>query len=120
MRLKQMLLALLVLAFGVSFAQDPTVPDFDIAAWFANTAALAGVVAAAVALLRKHVFKALDGLGVILASIVVGAVLGLVGQLLGYVEGGAISGLAFGATAGLLASGGVDALRGVLSKSRAG
>lgn len=117
MRINQVLFALAVLAFGIAFAQpvDGT-PAPDIAAWFASTAALAGVVAAAVALLRKHVLKTLDGVGVILASIVVGALLGLVGQLLGYVEGGAFAGLAFGAAAGLMASGGVDALRAVISK----
>lgn len=116
MRLKHLFL-LAPFLVGFALAQDTTTSTApDIAAWFASTAALAGVVAAAVALLRKHVLKTLDGVGVILASIVVGALLGLVGQLLGYVEGGAFAGLTFGAAAGLMASGGVDAVRAVLSK----
>lgn len=121
MRIKQFVFALLVLVFGFAFAQpvDGT-PAPDIAAWFASTAALAAIVAAVVAFLKTHVFKTAEGLVVVLLSIATGAVLGLVGQLLGYVEGGAFAGLAFGATAGLIASGGWDAVKGVLGKSRAG
>ena len=122
MRLKHLFL-LAPFLVGFALAQDTTTSTApDVAAWFASTAALAAVIAAAVAFIRKHIIKTLDGLGVILASIVVGAALGLVGQLLGYVEGGTVSGLLFGASAGLVASGGVDALKGILggSKSRAG
>ncbi len=122
MRLKHLLVLLAPLLVGFALAQDTTTPTApDVAAWFASTAALAAVVAAAVAFIRKHILKTLDGFGVILTSIVVGAILGLIGQLLGYVEGGSVSGLLFGASAGLIASGGIDALKGILgSKSRAG
>lgn len=118
MKLKHTLV-LAPLLVGFAFAQDAAgTPSPDIAAWFASTAALAAIVAAAVALVRKHVLKTLDGVGVIVASIVIGAALGLVGQLLGYVEGGTFAGLAFGAAAGLTASGGMDALRAVLASKR--
>jgi len=47
-------------------------------------------------------------------------VLGIVGNLLGYVEGSIVAAIGFGVSAGLLASGGWDAVTGALSKSRAG
>jgi len=117
-KLNWLVVVLAPLLVGFAAAQDaiPGTPSPDIAAWFASTAALAAVVAAAVALIRKHILKTLDGVGVIIASIVIGALLGLAGQVLGYVEGGALAGLAFGAAAGLTASGGMDALRAVISK----
>lgn len=116
-------LALVVLApllLGAAYAQAATPVATDIAGWFASTAALAVVVAAVVAFLREHLLKSLAGIGVVLVSVIVGAALGFVGQLLNYVEGGVIAGLAFGASAGLLASGGWDAVAGLLGKRSAG
>jgi peptidoglycan/LPS O-acetylase OafA/YrhL len=91
---------------SLALAQD-SIPT-DISQWFTNTAALAAVVAALVALLRKHVLKNLDGLPVVAVSIVLGGVLGYVGKLLGYLGG---DWLLFGLSAGFIASGGVDLLK---------
>lgn len=117
---KLALVVLTPLLLGSAYAQAATPVTPDIAAWFASTAALAVVVAAVVAFLREHLLKNLAGIGVVLASVAVGAVFGFVGQLLNYVEGGTIAGLAFGASAGLLASGGWDAVTGLLGKRSAG
>jgi hypothetical protein len=87
----------------------------DIAAWFADTAALAAIVIAVVAFLKEHVLKGLHDLATVAASLVVGAAFGAAGSLLGYVEGGVTAGLAFGVAAGFLASGGWDAIKGLLS-----
>jgi hypothetical protein len=80
----------------------------DISQWFASTAALAAVVAALVALVRKHLWKTLDGLPVVAVSVVLGGVLGYVGHLLGYLGR---DWLLFGLSAGFMASGGVDLLK---------
>lgn len=111
-----------VLTDGPAIVQVVEAPDpapFDIAAWFADTAALAAVVVAAVAFLRAHLLKSLSGVAVIITSLIVGGILGAIGSALGYVEGGVTSGLMFGVTAGFLASGGWDAIGGLLGKSRA-
>lgn len=123
MRIKQFVFVLLVLVFGVAFAQatDPTSPGaFDFAAAFANTAALAALVAALVSFLKAHVLKSLDGLGTVLASLVVGGVLGFLGHWTGYLQDGLMPALGFGVSAGLVASGGWDAVKGLLSKRQAG
>ncbi len=75
---------------GFAFAQEVAPVAPDVGAWFASTTALAGIV------------------------------LGIVGNLLGYVEGSIVAAIGFGVSAGLLASGGWDAVTGALSKSRAG
>jgi len=95
-----------VVAGNLALAQD-SIPT-DISQWFANTAALAAVVAALVALLRKHVLKNLDGLPVVAVSIGLGGVLGYVGKLMGYLAG---DWLLFGLSAGFMASGGFDLLK---------
>ena len=94
---------------GVALAQGgiPT----DISEWFSDTAALAAVVAALVALIRRHVWKSLDGLYVVALSLVVGVVLAYFGHRLGYVGG---DWLAFGIMAGLGASGATAWLKGVV------
>lgn len=98
----------LFLGFSLALAQE-SIPT-DISQWFTNTAALAAVVAALVALLRKHVWTTLDGLPVVAVSILLGGVLGYVGKLLGYLGA---DWLIFGLSAGVMASGGVDLLRGI-------
>lgn len=95
----------------------PTAPDPG--AWFASTAALAVVIAAIVAFLKAHLLTSLDGLGTVLASLVVGVLLGLLGHALGYLTDGLVPAIGFGGSAGLLASGGWDALKGLLGKRQA-
>lgn len=104
---------------GLAFAADATAQGFDIGSWFVDTAALAGVVVAVVAFLRAHVLKSIEGFGVVLVSLGVGAGLGVAGSFLGYVEGGVVTAVGFGLSAGLLASGGWDAVTGALGKRQA-
>ena len=94
---------------GVALAQEGSIPT-DIRQWFASTASLAAVVAALVALVRKHILRTLDGLAVVVLSLVLGVGLAYVGKLMGYLGG---DWLLFGLSAGLMASGGLDILRSV-------
>jgi len=94
---------------GVALAQEGSIPT-DIRQWFASTASLAAVVAALVALVRKHILRTLDGLAVVVLSLVLGVGLAYVGKLMGYLGG---DWLLFGLSAGLMASGGLDLLRSV-------
>lgn len=114
------LFALFAVGFltGFGFAADAASQGFDIGAWFVDAASLAVVVVAVVAFLREHVLKNLAGIAVVIVSLGVGAGLGAVGALLGYVEGGIAAGLMFGVSAGFIASGGVDALTGILGKRK--
>ena len=95
-----------IVAGGLTLAQD-SIPT-DISQWFTSTAALAVVVAALVALVRKHIWKQLDGLPVVVVSIALGVALGYLGKSLGYLGG---DWLLFGLSAGFMASGGVDLLK---------
>src|SRR5690606_20757643 len=104
---------------GFAFAQEVAPVAPDVGAWFASTAALAAVVAAVVAFLKKHVLTGLDGLATVLASLAVGALLGLVGHALGFLTDGLLPALGFGVSAGLVASGGWDAITGLLGKRQA-
>jgi len=105
---------------GFAFAQTPDTPALpNVAEWFASTAALAALVAALVAFLKKHVLTGLDGLATVLASLAVGGLLGLVGHWVGFLTDGLMPALGFGVSAGLLASGGWDAITGLLGKRKA-
>jgi len=88
----------------------------DFASWFKDTAALAGVIVIVVAFVKEHVLTNLHDWMTVLASLVVGAALGAIGSVLGYVDGGLAAGAAFGVAAGFLASGGWDAVKGLLGK----
>lgn len=113
------LIALVLTLGGVAFAQEAAAGGADIAAWFASTAALAAVVVTVVAFLKTHLLKNLHDLATVAASLIVGVALGLAGSLMGYIEGGVAAGASFGAAAGFLASGGWDAISGLLGKRRA-
>jgi len=110
----RLLLASLVFG-GLALAQGDTIPT-DISAWFASTASLAAVIAALIALVRKHVLRGLEGVAVVGVSLVLGVALAYAGKLLGYLSN---DWLMFGLSAGLLASGGVDLLRGIARGSNA-
>ncbi|MBX3139835.1 MAG: hypothetical protein KF875_03715 [Trueperaceae bacterium] len=114
----QFILALFTLGFlfGVAFAQEAVTSGFDLASLFIDAASLAVAVVAIVAFLREHLIKSVQGIGVVLLSLGVGAGLGLAGSALGYVDGGALAGVGLGLSAGLLASGGWDAITGALAK----
>lgn len=117
------LLLLVILApvlAGLAFAQGDTAPaGIDIGSWFASTAALAAIIAAAVAFIKEHIFKEATGLAVVALSLAVGAGFGFGGHALGYIEGGLVAALGFGLSAGLLASGGFDAISSLLGKRKA-
>ena len=87
----------------------------DVATWFQSIPALAAVVAAFVAMLRKHFLKTLDGKLVIVLSVVVGVALGYFGKLLGFLSS---DWFYFGLMAGLTASGGVDLVRGFVDAAK--
>jgi hypothetical protein len=110
----RILMAMTVL-FGLAVAQDSSIPT-DVSAWFGSTASLAAVVAALVALLRKHVLRSLDGWLVLVLSLALGVGLAFVGKLMGYLGA---NWLVFGLSAGIMASGGVDLLRGILGAGNA-
>jgi len=99
-----------VLALGLALAQDASIPT-NVAEWFVSQASLAAVVAALVALIRKHLWKGLDGVAVVGVSVALGIALAYLGHRLNYLEADWFT---FGLMAGLLASGGVDAIRSVL------
>lgn len=105
----QRIIPLLLGFLGALIGVDATEP----AAWFVEVATLAAVTAAAVAYLRQHVLKTLDGIAVVFVSIATGAALGAAGNLAGLMAGSIAEALAFGVSAGWLASGGIDALRAV-------
>jgi hypothetical protein len=99
-----------VLALGLALAQDAGIPT-NLAEWFTTQASLAAVVAALVALVRKHAWKSLDGVAVVGLSVALGIALAYLGHRLNYLGADWFT---FGLMAGLLASGGVDAIRGAL------
>lgn len=109
-----------MLATATLDAPDPAPELPNPAVWFLSTTALAAIVASLVAFLKKHFIKSLDGLGTVIASLIVGVLMGVVGHLLGYLTDGLVAAIGFGGSAGLLASGGWDALKGILGKRSAG
>jgi len=108
--MRRILVATSVLVFGLAMAQDVGIPT-NLAEWFASQASLAAVVAALIALVRKHLWKGLDGVAVVGVSVALGIALAYLGHRLNYLGADWFT---FGLIAGLLASGGVDALRGIV------
>jgi hypothetical protein len=99
-----------VLALAPALAQDVGIPP-NLAEWFASQASLAVVVAALVALVRKHLWKGLDGAAVVGVSVALGIVLAYLGHRLNHLGADWFT---FGLMAGLLASGGMDAIRSTM------
>jgi len=108
--MRKALAVLSVLVFGLALAQEEGIPT-NLAKWFTSQVSLAAVVAALVALIRKHLWKSLDGAAVVGVSVALGVALAYLGHRLGYLGEGWF---AFGVLAGFLASGGVDALRAIV------
>lgn len=102
-------------SFGLAQPGEPI--SLDLGEWFVSTAALSGVVWAAVAFLKEHILKSVHGLVTVGVSLALGAALGVVGHFTGHLDGGIGASAMFGLTAGFLASGFRDALVGVLGKA---
>lgn len=102
-------LVALALLGSMALAQGEDIPT-DIAAWFSDVASLAAVVAALVALARKHLWRSLDGVAVVGLSLALGVALAYLGHRMGYVDA---DWLVFGLMAGLGASGGTAYLKGL-------
>lgn len=83
--------------------------------WFTDAATLAAVVAFLVSTVRKHLWKTLDGPFVVGVSVALGVALSYLGQLLGYQL--QTHPIAYGVSAGLMASGFTDYARTLLGKS---
>jgi len=79
---------------------------------FQDPFAFVVAIGSIVAFLRKHFLKNVDGKAVIVLSAVVGAGLGVLGAYLGYYD--MADGVLFGVIGGLLTSGLVDFVRGLL------
>jgi ABC-type Fe3+ transport system permease subunit len=110
-----------VLALGLALAQDVSIPTNiptnlaecpkDLAEWFDSPTSLAVEVAALVALIRKHFWRSLDGMMVVWVSVVLGIALAYLSHRLNCLGA---NWFAFGLMAGLLAPGGVAAVRSAL------
>ena len=100
-------LVALALLGPMALAQGEGIPT-DIAAWFTDVASLAAVVAGLVALIRKHLWRSLNGIAVVGLSLVLGVALAYLGHRMGYVGPDWFS---FGLMAGLGASGGTAYLK---------
>ncbi len=85
----------------------------DLALWYQSPMALAGVVAALVALVRKHLWRP-EGPMAVALSVALGLALAYLGSLAGHLSGDWAT---FGLLAGALASGGVDLVRSITGGS---
>jgi hypothetical protein len=112
MRKTLFILTLAALA-SLAFAQELPDASFDPAAWFTSSAALAAAVVAFIAFIKQNVVK-LDGWLTIAASFGVSIVVAVVGSFTSFYDATVPQALAYGASAGLLASGGWDAVKGLL------
>lgn len=105
--------------FGLAIAQAAALPEpsFDPRSWFGSAAALAAIVVTFTSLLKAHVLKEMTGLVTLAVSFGLGVGFAVIGSLIpaiGY-EASIIEAATFGVTASVLASGGWDAVKGVLS-----
>ena len=90
--------------------------DFDIASWFASTAALAATIGIVVAFVKKNIYTALDGWKTIAVSLALGLAAGLAGHFGPWLDTPLVDSAVFGVTAGFIASGGWDFVKGLLGK----
>lgn len=103
-------------ALAQGMTADP-VGGFDLAAIFSSTAALSVFVVTAVQFIRAHLWKTLDGIMSIAFTFVLAIVLAIVGFYLHLVPVTELAGAAgFGASAGLMAVGGVNLLKQMANK----
>lgn len=91
-------------------------PEFN--EWFTNAAALGAAVAFLVSLVRKHIWKTLDGPAVPAVSVVLGVALAYLGQVLGFNL--PAHPVFYGVAAGLFASGATDYARAILKLAGTG
>jgi hypothetical protein len=114
-------LCLPVTAGFIALAQSPIGDPgggLDLAGIFGSTAALAGFVITAVQFVRAHVWQTLDGITSIVFTFVLSVVLAIVGFYLHLVPVAAIGeAAAFGASAGVVAIGGVNLLKQISNKT---
>lgn len=90
--------------------------DFDIASWFSSTAALAATIGIVVAFIKENVYTALDGWGTVAVSLALGLAAGLAGHFGPWLDTQLVDSVIFGVTAGFVASGGWDLIKGLLGK----
>lgn len=109
---------LLLLLVGVALAQA-TVPEpsWDPTTWFASTAAWAGVIVALVSFLKRNLVPSLSGWMTIAASFAVGVVGAVIASMTSLYDASLLDAASFGVGASILASGGWDAIRGLLGKN---
>lgn len=98
------------LLLGLAFAQGGTgdSPSFnwDFAAWFASSAALARLgIVPLVGWLRKHAWTSLDGALVVVIDVVLGLAAAFIGNALHWLDGNTLAVATFGVQAGLIAAG---------------
>jgi cellobiose-specific phosphotransferase system component IIC len=107
-----------ILVLSVALAQVEALPEaaFDPAAWFGSTAALAAIVVAAVAFLKRNIITNMSGWITIAFSFGLAIVAAVAGSFTSLYDATVIQAVTFGGSAGLLASGGWDAVRGLLGK----
>ena len=110
------LMPILVLSIALAQADALPEPTFDPAAWFGSAAALAAVVAAATAFLKRNVITNMSGWVTIAFSFGLAIVAAVAGSFTSLYDATVIQAVTFGGSAGLLASGGWDAVRGLLGK----
>jgi hypothetical protein len=101
----------------------PGVPS-NPADWFTETAVLAAVIAAVVALLKNNFLKDLTGLNTVIASLITGAVLSVLGTFdlpfFGQLhDRSLLDALLFGLQSAVIASGGWDVIKGLIGLGKA-
>ncbi len=111
-------------------APEPAVVDLpdgvptDPAQWFTETAVLAAVIAAVVALLKQNFLRGLTGISTVIASLITGAALSILGTFdlpfFGQLhDRSLIDAVLFGLQSAVIASGGWDVIKGLIGLGKA-
>lgn len=95
----------------------PPIPSFDLTVWAADTAILAAAVVFLTAVIRKWFWRTLDGEAVPLFSTALSVAIAVGLHFLGHLDT-LTAAITHGCAAGVLAFGGVDAVRGVLQTGK--